>query len=59
MFNAEFTAIGRIWESVFKQGAFFFDRFISTVDTADTKWYLLIFSAFVLYGITYKVIKKR
>ncbi len=59
MFDAEFSAIGKIWESVLKQGALFFDTYIADISNPETKWYLFIFSAVMVYGFAKLFLKRR
>ena len=59
MFDAEFSAIGKIWESVLKQGALFFDTHFADINNSQCKWYLLIFSAVMVYGFVKLLVKRR
>lgn len=59
MFSAEFSAIGKIWEAILKQGGLFFDTYIADLNTPETKWYLFLFSAVLIYSFTDLFILRR
>lgn len=59
MFSAEFSAIGKIWEAILTQGSLFFDTYVADINTPETKWYLFLFSAVLIYSFVEMFIKRR
>lgn len=59
MFDAEFSAIGKIWEAILKQGGLFFDTYVADINTPETKWFLFILSAVFCYGFADLILRRR
>ena len=59
MFSAELQGIGKVLETVFTQGGLFYETYLADVSTPETKWYLLIFSAALVYGFVDLIIHRR
>lgn len=59
MFTAELQAIGKILETVLTQGGLFYQTYIADINTPETKWFLFIFSAALVYGFTDMLINRR
>lgn len=59
MFDAELKAVGTVLETVFTQGGLFYNTYIADVSQPETKWFMLIFSAALIYGFAEMLINKR
>lgn len=59
MFAAELNAIGTIVQAVLDQGGLFFSAYIGDINTPETSWYMLLFSAAVVYSFVEGIIFRR
>ena len=59
MFDAELQAIGTILQAVLNQGGLFFSTYIADLNTPETKWYMLLFSAAIVYSFVEGIVFRR
>ena len=59
MFDAEFLALGDVLKAVYMQGSLFFETYVADPNTPETKWFLYLFSAVVVYGFVDLFLKRR